>query len=647
MPSLHPRIIPAALLWLATLPALAHATQSDDTALRAALEAAEAGQPVALTDHPAQGWIEFAALRRTLDTLPVPQAAEFLARYQGQAVAETFRAEWLRAAYRRGEWAAIRTAWSPAITDTTLRCIELDARQHDGDTGAEWVQDVQAIWHSSGQSLPDECDAPFAVLNARGGLTAELRWQRLERAAADGQHAMMRTIARRLPPEERALAEDYAAFIQSPHARALTWPKTARSRSIAVLGLTRLARRRPLEAASHLPKYTSALDLSEVDTGPIRYQIALQTASAYAPDAARWLDQVPAPAYDATLHEWRVREALARADWPAVYAAIDKMPLTQRTQSRWRWFAARAAELSGDTETAQALYQQAAAQPDFHGFLAADRLNLPYALCPLELNTDPALRQRVAGTPALQRALALQRIDRTGWATREWNAALAGFTDDERRIAVQIAQDSGWLDRAVFGMNRVPEDIRHYTLRFPLHYTEIIQREARANQLDPAWITAEIRAESIFNPMARSSANARGLMQLLPGTAQGVARRLKRPWRGAASLYEPETNIILGTAYLREKEQMYPAPYMAIAAYNAGPTAVKRWREQRPHLDADVWIETIGYRETRDYVARVLAFSVIYDWRMHGQAIPVSARMLGNETTIRKAFACPQQPTTP
>jgi len=121
-----------------------------------------------------------------------------------------------------------------------------------------------------------------------------------------------------------------------------------------------------------------------------------------------------------------------------------------------------------------------------------------------------------------------------------------------------------------------------------------------------------------------------------------VARRLKLPWRGAASLYEPETNITLGTAYLREKKDMYPAPYIAIAAYNAGPVAVKRWQEQRPNLDADVWIETIGYRETRDYVARVLAFSVIYDWRMHGQAVPVSARMLGQETSERKTFTCPE-----
>jgi len=134
-------------------------------------------------------------------------------------------------------------------------------------------------------------------------------------------------------------------------------------------------------------------------------------------------------------------------------------------------------------------------------------------------------------------------------------------------------------------------------------------------------------------------------MQVLPSTAQGVARRLGLRWNGADSLYDPETNITLGTAYLREKKDMYPAPYMAIAAYNAGPVATKRWQEQHSDLEPDMWIEAIGYRETREYVARVLAFSVIYDWRMSGEAVPVSARMLGETTTARKKFACPASST--
>ena len=153
---------------------------------------------------------------------------------------------------------------------------------------------------------------------------------------------------------------------------------------------------------------------------------------------------------------------------------------------------------------------------------------------------------------------------------------------------------------------------------------------------------AEIRAESVFNPNARSGANAMGLMQVLPGTGMIVARQVGVPWGGAQSLYDPDTNIVLGSAYLRQLLDKYGGqPYFAIAGYNAGPAPLARWQSQRPGMDPDFWIETISYKETRDYVARVLAFSVIYDWRLNGDAAPVSDRMRGRTGTPRKGFVCP------
>ena len=224
---------------------------------------------------------------------------------------------------------------------------------------------------------------------------------------------------------------------------------------------------------------------------------------------------------------------------------------------------------------------------------------------------------------------------------REWNDALSRFDDPRRRAAVAVAQEQGWFDRGVFGLGKVPDEQRLYRLRFPLHHDADIRAAARRHDLDPAWIAAEIRAESVFNPNARSPANARGLMQLLPGTAAGVARRTGLPYAGAESLYDSSTNIALGSAYLREMEDKYGAAYQAIAAYNAGPTPTARWLSQRPAHDPDLWIETISYKETRDYVARVLAFSAIYDWLLDGDALPVSERMLGRTGGARKPFACP------
>jgi soluble lytic murein transglycosylase len=613
----------------------------------AAIAAAEAGQLdmaryPGLASHPLYGWVEYAGLRRNIDTLSNAQAQAFLTRYRGQAVAEAFRELWLASLSRREDWPAFRAAWSPSIKGLALRCAELNARQATGNSDAQWTSDAQAIWRSTGKPLPNECDAPLAVLAAKGGLPPALRWERIDLAAGEWNAAQMRDAARGLPADELALANDYASFMDAVNERALGWPKTQRSRWIASQGLARLGKSVPAAAELQLPKYAQALGFSDEDRGRVLYQVALWTVASYEPESARRLAAVPDAAYDEKLHEWHVREALARSDWKAALAAIRRMGDKQRSDSRWTYFEARLLELTGDKAGAQAAYQRAAREPQFHGFLAADRINQPYALCPWIPHDSDTAKAAVARDPALVRAMALYRIDRAGWAQREWDDALSRFDDTQRRLAVEVAQDNGWFDRAVFSLGKTPDESRLYELRFPLHHDATIRREAAKNNLDPAWIAAEIRAESVFNPNARSGANAMGLMQVLPGTGMLVARQVGVPWGGAQSLYDPDTNIVLGSAYLRQLLDKYGGqPYFAIAGYNAGPAPLARWQSQRPGMDPDFWIETISYKETREYVARVLAFSTVYDWRLNGNALPLSDRMRGRTGGARKQFTCP------
>jgi soluble lytic murein transglycosylase len=357
------------------------------------------------------------------------------------------------------------------------------------------------------------------------------------------------------------------------------------------------------------------------------------------------LSAVPASAYDDKLREWQVREAISRSDDAGALASIGRMGDAQRNDSRWLYFEARLRERLGQSDAAHKLYQKAALSPTFHGWLAADRLQSPYALCALEPVLDSSLRKRVAENPGLARALDLFVIDRPEPAAREWASAIKPMSDDERRVAVQLAIADGWFDRAVFGMGVAPDDVRHYSLRFPLHHEADIRQQAQLNALDPAWVAGEARAESSFMPKARSGADARGLMQLQPGTGALTAKRLGQAWLGGDSLYDPATNIRLGTATLRQLLDRFGGrPYLAIAAYNAGTAPVERWRLARAQLDPDFFIETIPYKETRDYVARVLAFSVVYDWRLNGNATPLNERMLGRQITEpgqRRPFTCP------
>ncbi len=604
-----------------------------------------------IADHPLRGWVEATALRRRIASANPGEIRAVLNTFDGQPAADWLRDAWLLELAKRRDWASFRADYRAdhgGGESLELRCADLAARLATGATDASWIADGQALWLSA-RALPASCDLPFKSLEGLGKLGAEQRWQRIDLAIAEGQTGLMRYLAPGLPTADAARVRDYADFIDAPHARAANWPKETRSRAVAAEGLARLARRSPDAAEAQLALLAPKLGLDEAQRGQVLHQIALWTVASYLPRSQQRLEAVPAIAYDERLHEWRVREAMNRRDDAGAVRALEAMPAAQRGDPRWLYFEARLRERLGQNEAAKALYRQSANTATFHGFLAADRLAQPYTLCPLEPSKDAALRQRVAYHPGLARALELFTLDRLGLAIKEWAALMRELDTQERYVAIEYARRVHWYDRAVFTIGTTPEDLRQYTLRFPLHHESTLRRESKKHAIDPAWVAAQTRAESAFMPRARSHANALGLMQLLPGTAERTARRLGQSWGGASSLYNPDTNLTLGIAHLRhEVDQHGGIAYQAIAAYNAGPTPVTRWNRDRPGFDPDFWIETVTYKETRDYVARVLAFSVIYDWRLDGNAVPVSERLLGRTVapSARRAFICPPTPET-
>lgn len=635
------------------LPARAASIESQRGPFRAALERVERGAALdpqmrqSFAGHPLLPWLEYAELRHRLERADETDVTRMLSAYPQLAFGEPLRRAWLRQLAKRRDWRGFLRHYREDSDggDIVLKCHALAARLSAGENSAALNEAIADVWRH-GDSRPDACDPAFEALRSRGGLTAALRWQRIERAADAGNATLMRFVARGLDADGKALAESYAGFIENPDRRALGWPRDERSRQIAALGLARLARRDPA-AGERLLAELAPLQLTAAGEAAVRYQAALWSAASYLPNAAQRLASVPPDAYDERLHEWRAREALARSAWADALAAIEKMGATQRAEARWRYLEARMRDLLGEPSRAAAMFASLADEPNYHGFLAADRLGRPYALCPLEVAEEGEQRERVRGTPALRRALELRAIDRLAWAELEWRVLLDSLDDDGRRHAVAEALAARWYERAVFSLAR-PEDQRYYRLRFPFAHRTTLRREVRRHALDEAWVTALIRAESAWQPHARSSADARGLMQLLPGTGAATARQLGLAWAGPDALYQPQTNIALGTGYLASMLARHGGqPYLATAAYNAGPAPIGRWLAQRPAHDIDLWVETIPYRETREYVGRIMAFSVVYDWRLNGKAVPLGARMRGEKVSERRAFACPTPSPSP
>ena len=204
---------------------------------------------------------------------------------------------------------------------------------------------------------------------------------------------------------------------------------------------------------------------------------------------------------------------------------------------------------------------------------------------------------------------------------------MRGLSEAERMQAAVLAHRWGWHSRAIAtaSANGLMDDLE---IRYPTPFIEWIDSTAMTAKIDPAWVLGIARSESLFMPDAGSSAGALGLMQLMPNTGRLTARELKLRYRGRSSLLDPHTNIRLGTRYLGNMLKRFDEnPVLATAAYNAGPQRVEQWLPVSFSLAADVWIDTIPYRETRRYVRRVLASQVIFDWRLNGSVQGLGERM--------------------
>ena len=217
----------------------------------------------------------------------------------------------------------------------------------------------------------------------------------------------------------------------------------------------------------------------------------------------------------------------------------------------------------------------------------------------------------------LRRVRELYAIDEPSLAQSEWTHALPRLGAQQQFELGRIAAAQGWYRLAIDAANAG----RHWDaleLRFPLAFAAEFQQRAQSQAVPAGELMAIARRESAFSPVVRSPAGARGLMQLMPSTGRALARRQGRPF-DARDLYSVPHNLDLGSAYYRHLLDRFDGYRpLALAAYNAGPSRVRRWLGRDRALD--IWIETIPYPDTRDYVKAVLVYSVVFEHRLGRRA---------------------------
>jgi len=579
-----------------------------------------------LNDYPLMPYLEYQEMARRLNRLDQKEAAGFLQRYQESPIGEKFRRIYLNTLGRQQRWGEFLTFYRPT-SNAQRRCLQLQALLHTGKTEAA-LDAVEPLWLNA-KSMPKSCDPVFAAWRKAGRLTEALVWERIVLAMEKRNIGLAKYLGRLLPERERAWLDLWLQIDSHPQGIAQTAKFSGQHSmrdNILLHGLKRLARKNPYSAASTWKVLVNEYRFSNDQKYQAERVLALAWIRQDRPDTLLKLKSFSVRPDDHKMQELRIREALAKQDWRQALAWIEALPPALQSKENWRYWRARTLLETGDTDRANSLFTSLAEQRSYHGFLAADQVGLGYNLDNTPLSVPVGQIDALAAGDGFQRAAELLALGRLTDARKEWYAAIKNLDVPDLYLAAKLAQRWEWHPQAIFTLARTGywDDLE---LRFPLEHENYIDTASAKKSLDKAWVLAVIRQESAFSVDAESHAGALGLMQLMPATARGTAKRMKRKSPRRQDLLTPATNIDIGTSYLKTVyERLNDNPVLAISAYNAGPHRVLQWLPDKV-LDADVWIETIPFNETRRYTERVLEYSVIYDLRLGNEVTQIKQRM--------------------
>lgn len=574
------------------------------------LQAGRAADYQALRHYPLYPYLLYQDLTLRLKDFPQDEVRQFLRTYPATPLANRLRSAWLRQLALAGRWADYVQDAQPS-SDAQLECWRRQALLQTGQATAA-LHDFASLW-LRGSALPNACDALITLWQQQGQPSAQLLWQRFALALASNDMKLARYLRTTMSEDNGAWADTWLALTEQPqlllHNERLQQDDARRPALIAD-ALRRWMRMDALAANAALDTLHQRDARLIAPLAETQRQLALWLASDYHPSALARLQALPAAVVDQDVREWRIRLQLRTADWSGVLRELETLPADQQENMRWQYWRGRALESLGRTAEARVIYQRLAAQRDYHGFLAADRLGSAYTITDTPLQVTPqTLDALLNQTPGLQRARELYILGREAAAEAEWRSATQALDKAVLRQAALLAQHWGWRYQALTTAARAGywDDLR---LRFPLDYRDLVLGSSNA---DAAWVYAVLRQESNFRADARSPVGALGLMQIMPATGQQLATELQDS--AAPNLLLPATNIRYGAYYLQQiAQRLQNNPMLATAAYNAGPAKVGQWLPTTASTAADIWVETIPYRETRSYVQRVMEYAAVYSY---------------------------------
>ncbi|OAI17781.1 lytic transglycosylase [Methylomonas lenta] len=577
-----------------------------------------------LKNYPLYPYLQYQWLRKHLDDNDSILA--FLHDYTDSRYAPLLHTKWLTHLGQTQQWPTFIQNYKKS-DNSELQCYFAQA-QYQNQQQAAALETAKQFW-LSGKSMSTACDSLFETLKTSASFNSDLVWQRFQAALKQNNSQLATQLLPLFAQSDRKMADIWLKLHIKPHqiTEPAAWKKSYPDAGILFAhAIVRWLEDDPQAALQAWDAKKKSFEIPADIIADTEKRLGMELAFRHDRRAYPLLSEYAGN--DESAKEWRVRAALSQQNWQDVLTAIDALSQSQKSEDKWQYWQAKALAATGQQQQADSIFQAIAKNRSFYAFMAAELLKQD-----IVLNHQPVLASnkeisQLQNNSEFQAVSELLAIDRRPEATRQWWHAISELDAHQMTVAAKLAEQWQWPSLAIFTVAKANywDDM---ALRFPLIYNELIQDNADKQKLDPSLIFALIRQESAFDEFAGSSAGAMGLMQLMPKTAKQIAAELNENWSNNYNLVIPGTNIRYGSFYFKKVlNELNDHFVLATAAYNAGPYRVKQWLPKTKSLPADIWIETIPYKETRGYIASVIMYAMIYQHQLHRNSFKISDLLL-------------------
>ncbi len=575
-----------------------------------------------------------------LESATPADVRQAMSRMPGSYWEDRLRNDWLLVLAKQRNWPLFEEELPRyrMQDDKQVQCyalmLDAVAKRKPSDESA---REVVRLWHSQKEKEEGCAVAAKAFLDA-GHLNADAAWQRARLAMEVNRPETAAQAVQLLNPElvstVYAIAADPARYLDEK----ITAIRPV-TKELVTLAIIRLASLDTAAAAREMDLIRWKSQLNTEERSWVWGVIGKRTAQ-----ATGLQDQALAAfvnGQDRFMHgehlAWKARAGMRAGAWGHVRDAIAAMNESQRNEAAWVYWNARSTQAlrEPDELTAQivasGLYRSIAGVGGFYEQLALEELGEAITVPPPPAPLTPQELANAQTNPGIQRALAAIRLGLRTEGVREWNYTTnlherGGMGDRDLLAAAALACQNEIWDRCINTSERTRQ-VQDAQQRFPMPFRTQVMRRSEEIGLDPAYVYGLIRQESRFISNARSGVGASGLMQVMPATARWTARKIGLNGFQSHQITDRDTNILIGTAYLKlALDDLDGSMPLAAAAYNAGPSRARNWR-QGPALAGEVWAENVPFEETRDYVKKVLANTTLYAALISGKQQSLRSRL--------------------